>query len=69
MLSKDFGDNQMSEQEGDSFADEDGNEKVIQNISEMPFSPQKDEEEENRLKEEYIKLQKELEELKKKKRT
>ena len=40
MLSKDFGDNQ-SEQEGDSFIDDDGNDQVIQNISEMPFSPKK----------------------------
>jgi len=55
MLSKDFGDNQ-SDLEGDSFVDEDGNEKVVQNISEMPFSPQKDEDEENLLKMEYIKL-------------
>lgn len=68
MLSKDFGDNQ-SDQEGDSFVDDDGNEKVIQNISEMPLSPKKDEDEENILKLEYIKLQKELENLKKKKRT
>ena len=49
MLSKDFGDNQ-SEQEDDSFVDEDGEDKVIQNISEMPFSPHKDADEANLLK-------------------
>lgn len=55
MLSKDFGDNQ-SDQEGDSFVDEDGEDKVIQNISEMPFTPQKDVDEADLLKREYIKL-------------